>query len=66
MVIVSAAARACAVYCSGLLLYHVQTMRLFNDSKTFVDMPMKSDPERILSSFAAVNASNEDCVQTAT
>eukprot|EP00605_Chrysophyceae_sp_TOSAG23-4_P000626 GSChrysophyteH1.ASY1.ANO1.705.1 assembled CDS len=42
---------ACAVYCNGTLLRMVQMKRIFNDSKTFVDMPMKRDPADILSSF---------------
>ena len=37
--------RACTVYCVGSLLYYVQMTGLFQDGKTFVDMPMKYDPE---------------------
>ena len=44
--------RACAVYCEGPLLNAVQLAQLFNDSKTFVDMPMKLDPEPILEAFS--------------
>jgi alpha,alpha-trehalase len=33
------------VYCMGSLLYYVQMTGLFEDGKTFVDMPMKYDPE---------------------
>eukprot|EP00466_Bigelowiella_natans_P012818 jgi/Bigna1/144469/aug1.88_g19177 len=43
--------RACKVYCSGDLLDAVQRYHIFNDSKYFVDMPMKHDPEQILSLF---------------
>jgi alpha,alpha-trehalase len=43
--------RACMVYCEGELLEIVQLSNIFNDSKTFVDMPMKYDPETILSLF---------------
>ena len=32
------------VYCGGDLLREVQTSLVFNDSKEFVDMPMKADP----------------------
>ena len=36
------------VYCSGELLATVQLSGLFEDSKEFVDMPMKVDPEQVL------------------
>uniref|UniRef100_A0A0N5AJI6 Trehalase n=1 Tax=Syphacia muris TaxID=451379 RepID=A0A0N5AJI6_9BILA len=39
------------IYCSGDLLAAVSLHRLFNDSKTFVDMPMKADPHVIISEF---------------
>lgn len=32
------------MYCDGELLLNVQTEQVFNDSKEFVDMPMKADP----------------------
>lgn len=41
-------ARASKVYCHGDLLSCVQTSGLFEDSKEFVDMPMRHDPEVIL------------------
>lgn len=31
------------IYCSGSLLEAVQKASLFNDCKTFVDMPLKQD-----------------------
>ena len=40
------------VYCGGALLDAVQTSGLFEDSKEFVDMPMRHDPEVILKVFA--------------
>ncbi len=43
--------RACTVYCSGNLLEQIQLAHIFNDSKTFVDMPMRQDPEDILAAF---------------
>mmetsp|Transcript_62251 Transcript_62251/g.131588 ORF Transcript_62251/g.131588 Transcript_62251/m.131588 type:complete len:605 (+) Transcript_62251:124-1938(+) len=43
--------RASAVYCRGPLLDAVQRARIFDDAKHFVDMPMRSDPEDILSAF---------------
>ncbi len=50
----SPAARACAVFCEGELLDAVQTAGIFEDSKEFVDMPMRVDPEVILDKFAAL------------
>lgn len=46
-------ARACTVFCHGPILSAVQTVDppLFNDSKTFVDMPLAVDPEDALASF---------------
>jgi len=46
--------RSCGVFCHGPLLRLVQTTPgIFNDSKEFVDMPMKVSPELIHSSFKA-------------
>lgn len=39
------------IYCQGGLLDIIQRMRLFNDSKTFVDMSLKQSPEEVLSAF---------------
>lgn len=39
------------VYCVGPVLNAVQRAQIFNDSKTFVDMPMIYPPEQILSLF---------------
>ena len=55
--------RACSVYCSGPLLEAVQMLGLYNDSKTFVDMPMLQDHEAILDAFATVDASDRSAVQ---
>lgn len=44
-------ARACKIFCEGDVLHYVQLSGIFNDSKTFVDMPMKVDPEVILDAF---------------
>ncbi|GMS79077.1 hypothetical protein PENTCL1PPCAC_1252 [Pristionchus entomophagus] len=35
------------IYCSGPLLEAVNVHSLFNDSKTFVDMPLKEDPKYV-------------------
>ncbi len=47
-------ARAAKVYCHGDLLSAVQTAGIFEDSKEFVDMPMRVDPEVILEQFHAL------------
>ncbi len=39
------------IYCSGKLLDAVMEYRLFNDSKTFVDMPMKYDAREVEKAF---------------
>lgn len=43
--------RACSVFCEGPILHAVQNARLFNDSKTFVDMPLRTSPEQALRDF---------------
>eukprot|EP00927_Polykrikos_kofoidii_P001066 TRINITY_DN10387_c0_g1_i1.p1 TRINITY_DN10387_c0_g1~~TRINITY_DN10387_c0_g1_i1.p1 ORF type:complete len:660 (+),score=114.29 TRINITY_DN10387_c0_g1_i1:97-1980(+) len=50
-VVLSGHARAADIYCSGKLLDAVQRAGIFNDSKHFVDMPMRSDPEEVLAAF---------------
>jgi alpha,alpha-trehalase len=50
-------ARAAKVYCQGELLHVVQTAGIFEDSKEFVDMPMKVDPEVVLEQFHALSPS---------
>lgn len=49
----NAYAASCTVFCHGELLSTVQAARLFNDSKTFVDMPLTADPEDVLAAFHA-------------
>ncbi|KAJ8675860.1 hypothetical protein QAD02_011646 [Eretmocerus hayati] len=39
------------IYCEGDLLHAVQLLRVFGDSKEFVDLPMKRSSEEILTSF---------------
>lgn len=39
------------IYCRGDLLHTVQMAKLYNDSKTFVDMKMKQAPQKILDLF---------------
>lgn len=47
----SAALRSCSVFCRGPILDAVQRGKLFEDSKEFVDMPLKKDPEEVLAAF---------------
>lgn len=42
------------VYCDDPLLEKIQMAELFNDSKTFVDMHMKDDPDKVLAAFRSV------------
>ncbi|XP_035713254.1 trehalase isoform X1 [Folsomia candida] len=42
-----------AIYCHGLLLHTVQMSGLFPDSKTFVDMKLKTSPDQVLRNFDA-------------
>jgi neutral trehalase len=50
---------ACTVYCEGDLLKAVQLAQLFNDSKTFVDMPMINDPNVTLAAFYNLTNSSD-------
>jgi alpha,alpha-trehalase len=44
-------ARVCSVSCSGPIIAAVNSLGVFNDSKTFVDLPLLQDPETVLSQF---------------
>ncbi|XP_078688199.1 trehalase-like isoform X1 [Branchiostoma floridae x Branchiostoma belcheri] len=48
------------IYCSGRLLEAVQNAHVFNDSKTFVDMKMKTEQDEILRAFDALAGSGAD------
>lgn len=48
-------ARAANVFCGGPILEAVQMARIFPDSKTFVDMPLKEDPEVVLEAFSKLS-----------
>lgn len=39
------------IYCQGELLATIQKSKIFNDSKTFVDMPLRYDVETVLRNF---------------
>jgi alpha,alpha-trehalase len=43
--------RACMIYCEGSVLQSVQLSGIFNDSKTFVDMPMIYEPEVVMENY---------------
>lgn len=49
-----ASARACLVYCNGALLAAMHATGRFDDSKTFVDLPLRHDPEHVLAAFDAL------------
>lgn len=50
--------RACTIYCEGPVLRSIQLAQIFNDSKTFVDMPMIYEPEETLAAYYALNDSS--------
>lgn len=43
--------RACLIYCEGPVLNSIQLSGIFQDSKTFVDMPMIYEPEVTLDAY---------------
>lgn len=45
------------IWCDGSLLDAVQNARLYQDSKTFVDMNLKYDPDVVLSAFQNISQS---------
>lgn len=49
---------ACSVYCDGTILRSIQLAQIFNDSKTFVDMPMRYDPIDILRNFSMLQGND--------
>ncbi|KAM8904681.1 trehalase isoform 2-T2 [Spinachia spinachia] len=50
------------IYCRGPILHQVQTAKLFDDDKYFVDMKLRESPDVVLSAFR--NLSNESPNQT--
>jgi alpha,alpha-trehalase len=46
--------RACTIFCEGPVLETVQLAEIYNDSKTFVDMPMIYEPEQVMTNFNAI------------
>lgn len=43
----------CAVMCQGPILAAVNELQVVNDSKTFVDLPLRGDPATILGAFTS-------------
>lgn len=43
--------RISQIYCYGPLIHTVQMAKLYKDSKTFVDMKLKRNPDETLESF---------------
>ena len=56
---ISAVNADCPVFCSGPILHAVQTSGIFNDSKTWVDMPMKYNVTVVENAFARINSSDK-------
>ncbi|KAA0166485.1 hypothetical protein FNF31_00315 [Cafeteria roenbergensis] len=53
----------CTVMCSGPLIAAVNDLGFFNDSKTFVDMPLiEENPKNILDAFTSVDAQAPEAV----
>eukprot|EP01123_Difflugia_compressa_P011080 TRINITY_DN4290_c0_g1_i1.p1 TRINITY_DN4290_c0_g1~~TRINITY_DN4290_c0_g1_i1.p1 ORF type:complete len:594 (-),score=87.12 TRINITY_DN4290_c0_g1_i1:61-1842(-) len=50
--------KQCSVYCSGEILASIQNANIFEDSKTFVDMPLKHDPETVIEAFNNISIKN--------
>ena len=55
---------ACSIYCYGPILETIQLSGIFNDSKTFVDMPMKFDPSQVQANFDALPNTDVATLQT--
>lgn len=50
----------CQIQCSGVILETIQFAGLFNDSKTFVDMPILYDPDKVIASFSKLRSYDHD------
>ncbi|XP_077996478.1 trehalase-like [Glandiceps talaboti] len=48
------------IYCYGDLLHYAQTAELYKDSKTFVDMNLKEDPDVVLLAFDNLEGDKND------
>jgi alpha,alpha-trehalase len=57
--------RACSVYCEGSILKYVQLAAIYNDSKTFVDMPMIYEPQETINAFNQIpDPTNENALKS--
>jgi alpha,alpha-trehalase len=54
---------ACSVLCSGPIQAAIQTSGIFNDSKTFVDMPLLYDPAVVQADFASLTSHSKAALQ---
>jgi len=52
----AAGSEACILQCEGIILQTIQFSGLFNDSKTFVDMPLLWPPEDIQKDFHSMSS----------
>lgn len=43
--------KAAQIYCYGDILHVVMMLGLYKDSKTFVDKPLKNDPDEVVAAF---------------
>ncbi|KAM3147326.1 hypothetical protein pb186bvf_000577 [Paramecium bursaria] len=50
------------IYCQGEILNAIQTMSIYKDSKTFVDMPMKYELQQVLVNWKSVNPKDKQQV----
>ena len=48
------------IYCSGDVLHTIQMAKIFNDSKTFVDMKLKKSPKETIQFFHEFMAAHGD------
>jgi alpha,alpha-trehalase len=46
---------ACSIFCQGEILSSIQLSGIFQDSKTFVDMPLKVDPSIVIEAFKNIS-----------
>lgn len=48
------------IYCEGDLLHTIQMAKVFNDSKTFVDMKLRQSPEQTVIQFKLFMEAHND------
>ncbi|CAD8089254.1 unnamed protein product [Paramecium primaurelia] len=52
------------IFCQGNILHTIQTQKIFNDGKTFVDMTMKKTENEILNAWKNIDIKNKEQVTT--